>query len=246
MVQGLKMSYASGPTSNKTKITAQEKVCAFKPGICSASPVGAERERARRLNRCQLIFVSMASLTREAASHLGLMIRSSVGSSHNSQLKHHHDTQHWREEEEGGERGVKPNPWLDSLLERKVRKVYCLSNLRAIQRGTLLSQDASEMSLSAWPSCVFVWGDLTCFSFAGALAKMKVIWSRKSASVIWGCHACHVDTRICLEHLELICLRSMQLASCAWKAVQLDFIIKLALKCIMQLPWNLRTFNRDI
>lgn len=35
------------------------------------------------------------------------------------------------------------------------------------------------------------------------------------------CHACHADAHIGLEHLNL---------------VQLEFIIKLALQCIMQLP----------
>lgn len=234
MVQGLKMRYASGLTSNKAKITAQEKLCGFKPDICSSSLIGAERKQpghrcqgASCLNLCQHI-CHRGLIDQRNSQPLSLMLRSSVGSSHNSQLKPH-DTEHQREvEEEEGRRRVKPNPWLDSLLvvnTVKSPKVYCLSICKQSKEG-LYSQEASESSVTAWPSCVFMepGSNLTCFSLSATPAKDARKWY-KAGNQHWlsgqgeGCLACYAETLISIEHLCLIRQCSTLLASCSWKSV---------------------------
>lgn len=102
------MRYASGLTSNKTKFAAQEEFCGFKPDICSSSLIGPKKEAAwalvpRRpcLSLCQLI-CHCGLIDQRTSQPLSLMVRSSVGSSHKSQLKPY-DTEHQREVKEAGE-----------------------------------------------------------------------------------------------------------------------------------------------
>lgn len=103
------------------------------------------------------LFVTVASLTRELAMQpLSLMVRSSVGSSHNSHLKPY-DTEQQRkvegEEEDGG--GVVETKTLTSLLP---------VHLQAIQRGdfTLL------VSLGKLFNCL----TFLCFHGAGEQFNM--------------------------------------------------------------------------
>jgi len=109
------MRYASGLTSNKTKFAAQEKFCGFKPDICSSTLIGAKRKQpglqcqgASCVILCQLI-CHCGLIDQRTSQPLSLMVRSSVGPSHNSYLKPYHTEQQRRveeeEEEEGGGRG---------------------------------------------------------------------------------------------------------------------------------------------
>ena len=153
-------------------------------GLKGSSPgFGAKGASCRNL--CQLI--CHRGLTDQRNSQpLCLMVRSSVGSSRDSQLKPS-DTQR-RGDVEEEERKPNPRPGLLLAVNTvKSPKVYCLSVCKPPRRGALLSQESlTESSLTVWPSCVFIepGSNLTCLSFSAAPGCKKVIWGRKSASAI--------------------------------------------------------------
>lgn len=195
MVQGMKMRYASGFTSNKAKFAAQEKFCGFQPDICSPSLIGAKRKQPGLLCQgascvilCQLI-CHCGLIDHRTSQPLSLMVRSSVGSSHNSHLKPHNTEQQRKGEERGGGgKEVKPKPRLDSLpavSAVKQPKVYCLSICRLSKDRLYSPRKPRKSSLTAWPSCVFMelGSNLTCFSFSAPPAKMQESDMRLEISV---------------------------------------------------------------
>lgn len=97
----------------------------------------------------------------------------------------------WRRRRRRREKGVKPNPWLDSLLAVhtiKSSKVYCTSICKQSNEG-LYSPRKPQKALLLPDLPMFLWSqgatEHVLVSLLHQLRCNEVIWGCKSASAIW-------------------------------------------------------------